>query len=397
MAKGKHKLKVTTLVLSLQLVLLPCLEIAMASTINQHQQKLQGIQSQIEKTRRQISQARQKEKSVLNTINELELAVKKSRSELEEIELDYQKARQEEATITAQYQATQAALAAARTQMDQKQNRLSSRLRAIYQTGVTNYLELLFKAESFGDFLIRLDLLERIAAQDAALFRAVKAEKQVIEIKLAEIERLKTEISKRRERVASLRASRSRQVQNLAQKQQEQQAYLRKLQSERELFERALDEMEAESRRLEQIIRELQRGPQARKPTPAPTRMIWPVQGRISSPYGWRIHPVLKTRRFHSGLDIAVPTGTPVKAAANGVVILSGWVSGYGNTVVIDHGGGISTLYGHNSALTVKVGQEVVQGQVIARAGSTGMSTGPHVHFEVRQEGTPIDPGRFLP
>ena len=124
--------------------------------------------------------------------------------------------------------------------------------------------------------------------------------------------------------------------------------------------------------------------------------MIWPADGPITSYYGYRTHPIHGVRKLHTGLDIGAGHGQTVVAAADGTVIMSDWYGGYGQTVVIDHGGGISTLYAHNSALLVSVGQTVSQGQAIARVGSTGVSTGPHCHFEVRVNGVPEDPLGWL-
>lgn len=124
---------------------------------------------------------------------------------------------------------------------------------------------------------------------------------------------------------------------------------------------------------------------------------MWPCSGPITSYYGWRTHPIFRTKRYHSGMDIAVDTGTPIHAAASGTVIYSGWMGGYGYCVMISHGGGLVSLYGHNSSLAVGEGQRVSQGQVIAYAGSTGYSTGPHCHFEVRVHGEVTDPLNYLP
>jgi murein DD-endopeptidase MepM/ murein hydrolase activator NlpD len=118
--------------------------------------------------------------------------------------------------------------------------------------------------------------------------------------------------------------------------------------------------------------------------------LMWPVSGPVTSGFGWR------WGRMHEGIDIAVPTGTPVHASQSGRVIVAGWMGGYGNLVVIDHGGGLSTAYGHNSSIAVGSGQSVSQGQVIAYSGSTGNSTGPHVHYEVRVNGAPVDPLGYL-
>ena len=124
---------------------------------------------------------------------------------------------------------------------------------------------------------------------------------------------------------------------------------------------------------------------------------IWPVNGTITSNFGYRGNPIGGGTGFHEGVDIAVDYGTPVRVTASGKVTMAGWVDGYGNLVEVDHGGGFDTRYGHNSMLLVVVGQEVKTGDIISLAGSTGRSTGPHVHYEVRVNGTPTDPMLFLP
>jgi len=123
---------------------------------------------------------------------------------------------------------------------------------------------------------------------------------------------------------------------------------------------------------------------------------IYPVYGTITSPFGMRKSPYGYGSEFHPGIDIAVPVGTPVKAAGNGTVTYAGWLSGYGKAIMIDHGYGITSVYGHNSEILVKVGQNVKRGDIIAKSGNTGRSTGPHVHFEVRLNGNPIDPMKYL-
>ena len=124
--------------------------------------------------------------------------------------------------------------------------------------------------------------------------------------------------------------------------------------------------------------------------------LIWPVNGRITSSFGWRTHPIKKTRLFHNGLDIAVPNGTAVRAAASGEVVHSGWINGFGYTVIIDHGKGIETLYAHNSRTTVAEGSMVNRGERIALSGNTGLSTGPHVHFGVLRNEKPLNPRDYL-
>jgi murein DD-endopeptidase MepM/ murein hydrolase activator NlpD len=127
-----------------------------------------------------------------------------------------------------------------------------------------------------------------------------------------------------------------------------------------------------------------------------PGAVGWPVSGPITSPFGMRFDPVQHHYQLHSGIDVAAPQGVTISAASEGKIIFAGWYGGYGNAIIIDHGGGISTLYGHCSQIFVGVGQEVQRGQAIGAVGMTGDATGPHVHFEVRVNGKPVDPMSYL-
>ena len=150
--------------------------------------------------------------------------------------------------------------------------------------------------------------------------------------------------------------------------------------------------LEAESKQLElEILRRQVREGRA------PGRLAWPVGGEITSPFGWRIHPILGGRRMHNGIDMGSWSGEPIHAAGNGTVILAERWGGYGRTVVIDHGGRVATLYGHQSSIAVSVGDEVLAGDVIGYVGCSGYCTGPHLHFEVREVGAPVDPMLYLP
>jgi len=128
----------------------------------------------------------------------------------------------------------------------------------------------------------------------------------------------------------------------------------------------------------------------------ATTPSIWPAKGAVTSAFGWRNSPFGGDMELHQGLDIAAAASTPVVATADGVVVQSGPAGDYGNMVQLDHGDGLATVYGHNAQLAVSVGQKVAKGQVIAYSGNTGRSTGPHLHYEVRKNGTPVDPWRYL-
>jgi murein DD-endopeptidase MepM/ murein hydrolase activator NlpD len=151
------------------------------------------------------------------------------------------------------------------------------------------------------------------------------------------------------------------------------------------------DGLEADAERLEDEIARLQSSEGE-----APGILAWPIIGRVSSPFGYRVHPILGVRKLHTGIDISGSTGTPISAAADGTVILSQTYGGYGRAVVIDHGGGMATLYAHQSSIAVSVGDVVSRGEVIGYVGCTGSCTGPHLHFEVRLNGVPVDPMQYL-
>ena len=149
--------------------------------------------------------------------------------------------------------------------------------------------------------------------------------------------------------------------------------------------------LDAESKRLREEIAALQR-----KGGTKPGVIAWPLDGRVSSPFGYRIHPIFETRKLHTGIDIDAAPGTPIRAASTGIVILAQTYGGYGNAVVVDHGGGLSTLYAHQSKLAVSSGQVVAEGETIGYVGCTGLCTGAHLHFETREDGVPVDPMKYL-
>jgi murein DD-endopeptidase MepM/ murein hydrolase activator NlpD len=209
---------------------------------------------------------------------------------------------------------------------------------------------------------------------------------------------LREELSNRYEELAALQtriaAEKRRSSSARTQTAREKNRLLR----DRAAWERALAELEQDSREIEAMLQRLQQTPEGRqrlaKPWTGKFRM--PVTGRISSGYGYRIHPIHKVRKLHTGIDIAAPTGTPIRCGGDGTVVHASRWGGYGNCIIVDHGGGLATLYGHCSRLAVTKGQSVTEGQVIGYVGSTGLSTGPHLHFEVRRDGRPTNPNPFL-
>lgn len=287
---------------------------------------------------------------------------------------------------------TQADIEVMKVQIIASQKALGKRLCESYKDRYVNYLAVLFDSSNFFDFLTRIDFMKLIVKNDLAMVDELKAKRNKLIEEEQRLARLKStltasenEYREKQKSFGLLHAQRkvilndvTLQQQNIAE----------------EVYEMELLSRELETQ-LEDLIREEQRLNETRHAA-APIRsegsFIWPVTGVVTSNFGYRYHPVRGGYRFHSGIDIAASYGVPIRAAASGVVIMSSWYGGYGNAVVIDHGNGYSTLYGHCSALFVGSGQRVQQGMAIASIGSTGMSTGPHLHFEVRYQGNPIDP-----
>ncbi len=274
-----------------------------------------------------------------------------------------------------------------RKQLARRRGLLARRVVNVYEGEDLNYVNVLLGATDMWTFLTRAYYLKRILDSDTELIARIKEDEASIERdrqrqaqRVTEIQGLHARLVGQRNQVSNLFASKRKQ--------------LLVIEHSKDLYERALDELLAKSREIEAEIRRIQSTPagRARYARTFKGGLLMPVSGSISSRFGYRVHPITRIYKLHTGVDIRCPTGTSIHAAADGVVIIAGWQGAYGYTVVIDHGGGVSTLYGHCSRLLVGVGQEVNKGEAIARAGSTGYSTGSHCHFEKRINGKPVNP-----
>ena len=259
----------------------------------------------------------------------------------------------------------------------------STRLLALYRSGQPSYLEVLLNATSFEDFASRAEFSRTIARRDEDLLTALvdtqetlAQQRATLEVKQGEAEALKQEAD-RHKRVAEQAEA---QAASLVTKYKRDQA----------AAERALAELDRAEKALETLVRqELSRGSYGGSSNGRYSR---PVSGRLTSPYGYRIHPIYGIRKFHNGVDIAAPAGTPIRACDDGKVICAGWRGATGKTVIIDHGSGWATSYGHCSSIYVSVGEVVSSGQTIAGVGTTGLSTGNHVHWMVYRNGHHVNP-----
>lgn len=353
------------------------------------------IQKKINQTKQKLSQTKVKEKSMLSKLLTTQKELDRISANLKRLNSQMGDTEKRMKQINADLQQAEAELGNLRQEIFDRQSVLNQRLVAIYKYGYQSYLEILVQSKNFGEFITRFELIGNVVHNDLQWLgtlqqqlNSVSRQKQIIAQKQTELEREKKLYSNLQQQT---KAQQSQWVSRASDQRQQ----LTELQNNRRELEAALDEFERISKSMEAQIREYQN---KNRETLGTGQMLWPlpVKGRISSYYGNRMHPILKKLRYHSGVDIAVPSGTPILAADDGVVIFSNTNGGYGKMVSIDHGAGISTVYAHCSSLLVRAGQKVSKGQKIALVGTTGLSTGPHLHFEVRKKGVPTDPLAYI-
>jgi murein DD-endopeptidase MepM/ murein hydrolase activator NlpD len=304
----------------------------------------------------------------------------------------YGSAKEQLATTRSRLRTARKELAACTARLERHDAALCTRVKVMYEVGEPSYLEVLLDASSFSDFVERADYMQRVAETDAQLLVKFTAEKEKAKALRSRLEEAET---RERREAAELARIKARHEQQAAAAER----LLRQANSERAAEEAQLAALEEASNEIEQMLAQVQRGQGSQADLRySGTWSGWgsaPIQAgyRVSSTYGYRIHPISGRRSFHDGVDLACSSGTPIHAAAAGRVVHSGWYGAYGIAVIVDHGGGWSTLYGHCTSAAVGSGQTVSAGQVVGYVGSTGYSTGPHLHYSVRYYGSPRSPG----
>ncbi len=356
---------------------------AQATSLSELRNRLSRYLSRQKQVTRQLRSLKGEQQQVRSSLVSAQKQLAQAQARLREAEAQLRKTKQHIAE-------TEQELAETKARLDEHEAQMQQYLLALYRAGEPTYLEVVFRATSFEDFVTRAEFTRRLAQRDEELLTALVSEKQAYESKRAELlvlrarqEDLRAQIKQEQDKIKVQAAAARRE--------------LKKVTQDRAAAEQELAQMQQESRQIEQMLARLQRGGGQRYSGSWSGTLQCPISRsyRISSQYGWRIHPILGGRRFHDGVDLACPTGTPIHAADKGLVVYAGWRGGYGRTILIDHGSGISTMYAHCSRIAVKNGQTVGRGQVIGYVGSTGLSTGPHLHFGLRKYGKPINPMKF--
>jgi murein DD-endopeptidase MepM/ murein hydrolase activator NlpD len=331
--------------------------------LQQQQNELEGRQSDSESNLQTL------ERNITYTANQI-------------TETEYRLAQAEQAL-----QKFEAELRKAEEDYENVRNGTVARLQFLQRQQGSEGWAVLLQSQDFNEFLDRQYQLKRVYAADRKVLQDLKAQADEIQTQKAAVEDQKNQVALLRQQLLS-------QKQQYEAEASEEKQLISRLKDRRSALEAAEAQLVRDSEQIASLIRQklaaqsgIVRGT---------GRFIFPANAHISSGFGNRIHPILGYSRFHGGVDFAAPQGSTIRAADSGQVIFSGWYGGYGQAVIIDHGGGITTLYAHASRLFVQEGQMVQQGQSIAAVGSTGLSTGPHLHFEVRQNGNPVNPMGYL-
>jgi murein DD-endopeptidase MepM/ murein hydrolase activator NlpD len=353
----------------------------LSDALNQ-QQDLQKEQSQ---AREKLSKITYTEETLKKQLTQLAAQVTAAARELKQKE-------DEVSRLQAQIEETQAELEQRQKELEERRAALGQRMRGIYEDGQVSYLEVLFQSSSLNDLITRIEYLSCLVDNDRQILTGIQQEKEKVEIKTAELETQRDEAVKIREQEAAVKA-------DLDSKKAQQQQVLNETKKAEDDLLTQIEKLEAESKAIANLVRQLSASLSNSGNQVTGTVSFWPLDRyfEISSPFGWRIHPITKARSLHTGTDIPAPTGTPIKAAGAGVVIYTAYQEAFGNMVIIDHGSGYTTLYAHQSKIAATVNQQVKAGDVIGYVGTTGWSTGPHLHFELRINGEPTNVMPFFP
>lgn len=362
--------------------------------IKEENRRLKKIDQQIKSVKDEINNLQKKESGYLETLHKIEKLLRDTGKELQVIERDLELAQKE-------IKQGEDELIFEKRMLKEKTKLLENRLREIYKRRLTGYLEILFNSESFSDFLTRFRYIKNILSLDAEVINDIRQQMKKIEDNKINLENreeilslLKREVEKGKENIEfSIKAKKS---------------IINKLNSQKEVYLKSLKELEQSSLEIKNIIERIYKQQEedskrlTQKEVPAITLkpkkgiLALPVQGKLISVYGRHKNTDFNTYTFNSGIDISAPLGQVVRAAGSGEVIYTGSIKGYGQIIIIDHGGRVTTLYAHLSKILIDIGDKVKKEQIVGQVGDSGGVSSTRLHFEVRVEGKPTDPMNWL-
>ncbi len=375
-----------TAVLALTLVgglggALPARAAGGGQSLSQLQQELNQDQQALNQAKSRLSQIHGAYQRAKQQLYVLEAELNTTRSHITYLSAEVTATEGALVVTQAKYQATKAKLASGRAQV-------TTALQSLQEQGMGGFLSVLLQAQSFSDFLTRLQEVQTLIQADLGVINQMRIAEENLAM-------LGSQLTAQKQQLTSLLQEASAQETQLAQEQGQVQVQVSALIQAQGQQQRVVGADEANQAAVTAAITALE-GPGTGQGINS-IHFIWPVNGPITNPFAYWYDPFAHKWELHTGIDIGVPMYTPIHAAAAGTVIIAGWINGYGNVVVLDNGGGVSTLYAHQSRIEVHVGETVTQGQVIGLVGMTGWATGPHVHFEIRVDGVPKNPVLYLP
>ena len=356
-----------------------------------------SLQGKLSSTRASEAQLQSRIDSLSNRIGGLETQVGDVSLKLASLQKDLALREQRLTDLTQLYRLQTGRLNTLKAQYARAVDRLNRRLVAIYEGDTPSALDFVLGSSSIDEALQKMDFVNLIGDEDKQIASQVKSAKLTMATERLNTRKLRLKVLGDKRALAA-RAAQVTETRNalvdsanqLNQTKQQHAAVLSHLSAQDRAIANEIDQEQAQSAQITAAIQAAQTH-SAVTATPSAAGLIWPVNGPVTSPFGPR------WGSFHPGIDIGVPTGTPIHAAAAGTVIYCGWEQGYGNFVVLDNGGNLATAYGHQSQIAVTCGQHVDQGAIIGFTGCTGTCYGPHLHFEVRINGSPVDPMGYLP
>jgi len=362
--------------------------------INEENQRLKKIEQQIKSVRDEINNLQKKEVGYLETLHKIEKLLRDAEKELQAIEKDLEFAQKEIKTAENE-------VVIEKEKLKEKTKLLESRLRQIYKHRLTGYLEILFNSESFSDFLTRFRYIKNILSLDVEVINDVRQQ-------IKKIENNKMNLENREEILSLLKREVEKEKENIEFSIKGRKSIIDKIDSQKEVYLKSLKELEQSSQEIKNIIEIIYKQQEedskevSQKEVPAITLkpkkgiLALPIQGKLISGYGRQKNTEFNTDTFNSGIDISAPLGQVVHSAGAGEVIYTGNIKGYGQIIIIDHGGRTTTLYAHLSKILVDIGDKVKKEQTIGQVGDSGGVSSPRLHFEVRVEGKPTDPMNWL-